>query len=176
MHGHSHHTRRLTGGAVCAGFHIRLPGNSGKQTLSMLQRLLASSKFQADMRERERLTVDDGGLSIHCMMQRGLVLLACTTPEYPQRLVFPPSTDGAVAVGLLAHIGDVATGANVPAPSTGTSGVQVYSFPGRVEQALERACADHEDVRSRDPVLRVQAEVDEVPLSPDVARILGICL
>ena len=136
---------------------------SGKQTLAILQRLLVSTKFQTDIREHVRLTVDDSGLSIHCMCYRGLVLLVCTAPEYPQRLVFPPTSDGAIAVGLLAHIGDIAVDTNIPAPEVGAVGIQVYTLPPRVAQALERVFADHEDIRSRDPILRVQAEVDEVP-------------
>ena len=121
----------LTDGAVSAAIHSRLPGAAGKQVAAVLERLLASPKFQADIAERTRLTIDDGGLSIHCMADRkqGVVLLACTTPEYPQRLVFPPATDRAGAVGLLAHIG--AVGANVPAPGYDSSGVTVFSLPAR---------------------------------------------
>jgi len=82
-----------------------------------------------------------------------------TTQDYPQRLVFPPPDVGAV-VGLLANIG--AAGASVPVPTADASGVTVFSQPSRVLQELERVCADHEDARANDPVLRVQSEVDEV--------------
>ena len=39
-----------------------------------------------------------------------------------------------------------------------------------VVQGLERACAEHEDVRALDPVLRVQDEVDEVRDFPSCTR------
>jgi len=157
---------RVSGGSVSAGFHVRPAGEEGKQIAAVLQRLLSSAKFQSDITVRERLTVDDGGVSVHCMLAGGdLVLLACTKPDYPQRLVFPPNVDGALAVGLLAHVGDIAADANLPDPAVTAArvkGLQVHTLPPRVLQGLERACADHEDVRSRDAVLRVQGEVDEV--------------
>lgn len=99
---------RAADGAVNAIIHTRLPGESGKSVVALLQRLLESAKFQSDIAERNRLTVDAEGLSIHCMTdpQQGMFILACTSQDYPQRLVFPPAFDQEGPVGLLASIGE----------------------------------------------------------------------
>jgi len=148
-------------GAVNAIIHARLPAASGKRVAAIMQRLLDSSKFHADISHRGRMTVDDEGLSLHCMATAdGVLLLACTAQDYPQRLVFPPAVEHSGSVGLLASIGATGAAASLPRPER--QGITVFTPSTRVLQALERACADHEDARARDPVLKVKDQVDEV--------------
>lgn len=92
--------------------------------------------------------------------KRGIVLLACTSQDYPQRLVFPPTADPSGSTGLLASIGIAAcmlelkwdfakqantlsqvrcsqgaTSAKVPVPEGDARGVTLFSLSSRTVQA-----------------------------------------
>lgn len=156
-------------GAATAIFHVRLPGAPGAALGVFLQRLVASPKWQHDVREKGRLTVDDTSagvaVSAHGLLSSdGLLLIACTRQDYPTRVVFPSSSMS--RVGMLSQLSDiaddllgvdtfVATGKGAP----GT--VKRVPTTERLTSAFERLCADYEDKGSHDSVSRVQREVDE---------------
>ena len=156
--------------AVAAAFHLRLPGSKGAELGVLLQQLLASSKFQGDLISKGRLTVDDSSkgtpFAIHCLMSAdGLVIVGCTRPDYPVRVVYPSSALGSDK-GFLAQVSEVASellGSEVFATGAGSGGiVRKVSLAPRVAQALERVCAEFEDAGAHDKVARVQSEVDGV--------------
>lgn len=160
-------------GAVAAAFHVRLPGSAGGARLGVfLQQLVASSKFQADVRAKGRLTVDDAStgrdIAVHCALSPGgLIVLVCTQPDYPTRTIFPSPAGG----GLLARVGGVAddmlgTDAFVAGGRGAPGSVRRVNLGEGVTAALERACADYEDRGAHDSVARVQGEVRTPRLAP----------
>jgi len=154
--------------AATAAFHVRLPGPQGAQLGVLLQQLLANSNFQHDLLSKGQMTVDDssGGIavSIHCLMSSdALCIIACTRPDYPQRVAFPSSNGRPSLLGELSHVAGTELGVEVFSTGAGMGGtVRKVQLAPRVVQALERVCSDYEDPGAHDQVARVQAEVDNV--------------
>jgi len=163
-----------TQGSSAAAYHVRLPGASGSSLTVLLEKLLQSNKFQSDVFTKRRMTVDDMSkglaVAVHCMVSsQGLVLMACTRPEYPTRVVFPTSGAETRSATLLTKLADLADNDDMLGKDTfmaagrGAPGtVRRVQLSERVTMALERVCADFEDPAGHDAVARVQAEVDEV--------------
>ena len=155
-------------GAAAAAFHVRLPGGAGgAKLLVMLQQLAGSQRFQSDILAKRRMTVDDSStgidISVHCLViESGLIIMACTEPTYPTRVIFPSSNGG----GLLARVAAVAddmlgVDAFVASGRGAPGSVHRVQLGERVAAAFERACAEYEDKGAHDSIARVQGEVDE---------------
>ena len=155
---------------AAAAFHVRLPGGAGgARLLVMLQQLVASARFQDDVRSKGRMTVDDSStginIAVHCMLSPGgLVIMACTQQDYATRIVFPSASGG----GLLARVASVAdemlgTDAFVAGGRGAPGSVRRVQLGERVTAELERVCSDFEDQGAHDTIARVQGEVRAPP-------------
>ena len=116
-----------TQGSSAAAYHVRLPGASGNKLTELLQKLLQSDKFQSDVFTKGRMTVDDTSrVAVHCMVSRqGLILMACTRPEYPTRFTFPASGAQTQSANLLTKLAEVADNDDVHAATSTRHGQSV---------------------------------------------------